>query len=426
LKRRVNVGLGFVTGRESFKRVLRTYIDNWNESSQRSGATQDVALHLFVAHDLAYTNTEAADYEVIDDEVIRSVASVHSISDSSTRIETQDLIRRQILTSREVKLLFGKGYGARRNTVLYQAAKSDMDYLIFLDDDEYPLAATRIGARDYWQGQPVIATHLEYLSESDITHGHHCGYVSPIPQFEWNDQLSKDDFRLFIEAISNDILSWESVEELMGNSGVTYAARSILEAAGAEEVLEIGGMKFISGSNLGLSLRARSRLSPFYSPPGARGEDAFLSTVLGDRKVMKIPTYVFHDGFLRHRHLLTGVLPRELRAVSSSDPDVVERFLNACIGWIRYKPLLTYVINRKGYDVEIAEIKEKLAVSIPRLCAYFGIDDFNRIPIELEYYHRHVESHFKDFEDSKIAWATVMASLENVQSSRPCSRILVS
>jgi hypothetical protein len=413
----VNVGLGFVTGRESFKRVLRTYIDNWNESSQRSGATQDVALHLFVAHDLAYTNTEAGDYEVTDDEVVRSVASVHSISDSSMRIEIQDLIRRQILTSREVKLLFGKGYGARRNTVLYQAAKSDMDYLIFLDDDEYPLATTRIGARDYWQGQPVIATHLEYLSESDITHGHHCGYVSPIPQFEWNDQLSKDDFRLFIEAISNDILSWESVEELMGNSGVTYADRSILEAARAEEVLEIGGMKFISGSNLGLSLRARSRLSPFYSPPGARGEDAFLSTVLGDRKVMKIPTYVFHDGFLRHRHLLTGVLPRELRAVSSSDPDVVERFLNACIGWIRYKPLLTYAINRKGYDVEIAEIKEKLAVSIPRLCAYFGIDDFNRIPIELEYYHRHVESHFKDFEDSKIAWATVMASLENVQST---------
>ncbi|HEY5000329.1 MAG TPA: hypothetical protein VII15_00685, partial [Candidatus Cryosericum sp.] len=210
-----------------------------------------------------------------------------------------------------------------------------------------------------------------------------------------------------------------------GSGGVTYADRSILEAARAEEVLEIGGMKFISGSNLGLSLRARSRLSPFYSPPGARGEDAFLSTVLGDRKVMKIPTYVFHDGFLRHRHLVTGVLPRELRAVSSSDPDVVERFLNACIGWIRYKPLLTYVINRKGYDVEIAAIKEKLAVSIPRLCAYFGSDDFNRIPIELEYYHRHVESHFKDFEDSKIAWATVMASLENVQSSRPCSRTLV-
>ena len=80
------MGLGFVTGRESFKRVLRTYIDNWNESSRRSGATQDVALHLFVAHDLAYTNTEAADYEVTDDEVVRSVASVHSISDSSMRI----------------------------------------------------------------------------------------------------------------------------------------------------------------------------------------------------------------------------------------------------------------------------------------------------------------------------------------------------
>ena len=39
-------------------------------------------------------------------------------------------MKRKILTSKEAKLLFGKGYGARRNTVLYQAAKSDMDYLI--------------------------------------------------------------------------------------------------------------------------------------------------------------------------------------------------------------------------------------------------------------------------------------------------------
>jgi len=59
------------------------------------------------------------------------------------------------------------------------------------------------------------------------------------------------------------------------------------------------------------------------------------------------------------------------------------------------------------------------------MCAYFGTDGFNRIPRELEYYHHHVEDHFKDFEDSKIAWAKIMASLENVQSSRPCSRTLV-
>jgi len=402
-----------MTGRKSFKSVLRTYVDSWNESRQ-SAPARDVALHLFVAYDLTYSNTEVADYTVTDDKVVRAVASAHYITGSSIRTEAQGLVKRKILTSKEAKLLFGgQGYGAKRNAILYLAVKDNLDYLIFLDDDEYPLATIRIGDRDFWTGQPVIATHLKYLPESDITQGHHCGYVSPIPQFEWNDQLSKNDFRLFIEAISNDILNWDSIEELMGSRGVTYADRSIIEAIQAEEIPETDGMKFISGSNLGLNLKPCSRLRPFYSPPGARGEDAFLSTSLSDRKVIRIPSYVFHDGFSYYQHLLRGVLPSTLRAVPSRDAYAARRFLKACIGWIRYKPMLTYVINREGYEAEITSIKERLAIAVPRLCAYFGTDDFNRIPIELEHYHRHVKDHFRDFEDAKIAWARVMASLED-------------
>ena len=140
---------------------------------------------------------------------------------------------------------------------------------------------------------------------------------------------------------------------------------------------------------------------------------------------MKIPIYVFHDGFASYQHLLRGALPSTLRAVPSRNPDAANRFLKTCIGWIRYRPLLAYITNKEGYEAEIAGIQEKLAIAIPRMCAYFGTDGFNRIPRELEYYHHHVEDHFKDFEDSKIAWAKIMASLENVQSSRPCSRTLV-
>ncbi len=29
---RINVGIGFVTGRKNFKRVARAYLENWNES----------------------------------------------------------------------------------------------------------------------------------------------------------------------------------------------------------------------------------------------------------------------------------------------------------------------------------------------------------------------------------------------------------
>src|SRR5450759_5013481 len=97
LKRRLNVGLGFVTGRKSSKNVSRTYLGSWNET-QKSTPAQNVALHLLVAYDLAYTNTEIADYAVTDDEAVRAVASSRYISDASIRTETQDLVRRQVLT----------------------------------------------------------------------------------------------------------------------------------------------------------------------------------------------------------------------------------------------------------------------------------------------------------------------------------------
>jgi len=32
LKKKINVGVGFVTGRKNFKNVVKTYVDNWNES----------------------------------------------------------------------------------------------------------------------------------------------------------------------------------------------------------------------------------------------------------------------------------------------------------------------------------------------------------------------------------------------------------
>src|SRR5450759_5908771 len=127
LKRKVNVGLGFVTGRKSFKSVLRTYVDSWNESRQ-SAPARDVALHLFVAYDLTYSNTEVADYTVTDDKVVRAVASAHYITGSSIRTEAQGLVKRKILTSKEAKLLFGgQGYGAKRNAILYLAVKDNLD-----------------------------------------------------------------------------------------------------------------------------------------------------------------------------------------------------------------------------------------------------------------------------------------------------------
>jgi len=62
-----------------------------------------------------------------------------------------------------------------------------------------------------WGGQQVLPIHLKYIQKADITHGHHCGYISPIPYVEFNDTMAEGDFRSFIEAISNDIINWDNV-----------------------------------------------------------------------------------------------------------------------------------------------------------------------------------------------------------------------
>jgi len=121
--------------------------------------------------------------------------------------------------------------------------------------------------------------------------------------------------------------------------------------------LWVGGYKFISGGNLCINLRQPQRSLPFFNPPGARGEDTFLSTMLQDRVVRRIPCYTFHDGFSICQHLLDGVLPIQLSAITAGAPSVNTRFLNACIGWVRYKPLLVYLTDPSSYARRMAELK---------------------------------------------------------------------
>ena len=249
---------------------------------------------------------------------------------------------------------------------------------------------------------------LKRFNPADITHGHHCGYVSPIPQIEFNDLLPEEAFRLFIETISNDIINWDSIKEKMRNGGITYARKSIMNSGDAVEVPEIKGAKFISGSNLFIKLDTEKSIYPFYNPPGARGEDTFLSTCLSNARVLKVPCYTFHDGFLSYPHLLCGILPEKLKPVYAGDPEVNERFYKACVGWIRYKPLLTYITNRDGYECEIARMKSNLDRVLPRVAGYFPGCNFMSLKQELENFSNNVPEHFRMFEATKKAWARVM------------------
>ncbi len=410
-KKKINVGVGFVTGRKNFKDVVKTYVYNWNESGLVDN--NKIALHLFVAYDLKYSRTKVSDYKIIDEDILDIVDSAYYIGKSSVANEIQYLKEKKVIGLKEAKLIFGEGYAKKRNMVLYFAIKNRMDYLIFLDDDEYPIATIKIDDSLVWKGQEVLSTHISNLKNVDITHGYHCGYISPIPYMEFNEKLSEDDFKIFIESISNDIVNWDSIRKKMNDGGVTYADIDVTNSETHKVVKEIDGMKFISGANLGFNLKNTNKIFPFYNPPGARGEDTFLSTSIGKCGVWKIPCYTFHDGFGIYEHLLLGVLPKKLKNMKADSGKNTKRFLAASIGWIRYKPLLLYITQRDNYETEIIKMKENLSNVIPKICAYFGNDEFNNILTELEFYHTHVEEHFNDFQQTRLTWFKILHFLRN-------------
>jgi hypothetical protein len=393
--KKINVGIGFVTGRKSFQKILKTNVYNWEESGLTE--KENISLNLFVAYDLKYSNTKSTDYTNVSKDVLNLIDSSHFIGSTALQEEIDYLINENIIDKEEAQLFFSRGYAGKRNAVLYFAMKNKMDYLIFLDDDEYPMAVTNTRSTAIWGGQHVLSTHLKYIKDADITNGHHCGYISPIPHIEFNDTMTEDDFRLFIEAISNDIINWDTIHSVMKNGGVTYADTKILVRDEVEEVQQVNHTKFISGSNLCINLTNPKRVSPFYNPPNARGEDTFLSTCLGERKVLRVPCYTFHDGFSNYRNLMNGVLPIKLKNIPANSEAIVNRFYRACIGWVRYKPLLIYITQQDHYEEKIEEMREQIAASLPSICNYFGRRDFMNISLELEKYNRNVKKHYQQY-----------------------------
>lgn len=418
----MKVGIGFVTGRKNFKHIVKTYIDHCH--THEPGEGNEVSLNLFVAYDLEYTGTKISDYKKIDPDDYNRVDSITFIGKSSIQEEVNRLIRHGVLNSREAKMIFGDGYGKKRNLVTYFAIKNRMDYLLFIDDDEYPVAPIKgRNSGIAWIGQELLKTHLRYISSADITNGHHCGYISPIPYIQYNDLITGQDLQLLIEALSNDILNWESIKAKMENGGITFADTRLLEEQMAVEVEERNGAKFISGSNLCLNLSHPEKLPPFYNPPKARGEDTFFSTCLSGLTVLRVPCYTFHDGFLNYSCILHGILPGKLKPVTHTSLPHIKRFLKAAIGWARYKPLYLYITQRRRYESEIERAREYLARVIPKFCRYFGMQEFESIKKELENYHQQVKAHFDEFEETRSIWKRVTAWTKEAgfreESTRP-------
>lgn len=104
---------------------------------------------------------------------------------------------------------------------------------------------------------------------------------------------------------------------------------------------------------------------------------------------------------------MDGVLPIKLKYIQADSEAIITRFYKACIGWIRYKPLLLYITQREQYDEKINEMRDKLNITLPKICEYFGRDDFSKISNELERYNKNVKKHYAKFIETQEIWSNI-------------------
>ena len=187
---------------------------------------------------------------------------------------------------------------------------------------------------------------------------------------------------------------------MIDNNGVTYSEKSIAEGKGLYELQQ----KWVAGSTLCLNLNHLDKIPAFYNPPLARGEDTFFSTLLKDAKILKIPVYHFHDGFLKYTSIIKGRYPKKLRRIKIEEENIESRFLKASKGWIKYKPLLMYIQDNENYKGNMKVAIEKLEKSVPKINELFESTNFTDLVKDLKEYDRNVEKHYKEYLKTNEIW----------------------
>ena len=154
-----------MTGRKGFKNLFRTYVNSWNEA----GFVEDsnMTMRLFVAYDLSYSNTNPRDYKRVDAALASKLDGLSYFGSTRIAEERRTLVREGVLDTAEADLLFGDGYGKKRNAVVWFALRAGMDRLLFIDDDEYPIAVER-GEPLHWRGQSILGAHLHASADADV------------------------------------------------------------------------------------------------------------------------------------------------------------------------------------------------------------------------------------------------------------------
>lgn len=409
----IKLGIGFVTGRPNVCNIINKYYKTIVEQARRYD--ENISITIFILYDMGYQQTDKTEFYKIIPEVYKDI-HIKYITPENIEEDKKILKGRYGFSTKEAEFILGHGHAKGRNTVMYYALKRNMDYLLFWDDDEYPVACLKgENGEITWVQQDNIFKQLENIEDAEVSVGYHCGYISPIPYMELDEEIEENVFKSYIEAISNELIEWDNIKKVMQkDNGVTYADPEIAKGNGKYEMDLTKGSKWVAGSTLCINLRKIEKIPAFYNPPEARGEDTFFSMMLDNCKVVKTPVYHFHDGFLKFTGIMSGKFPKRLRRIEPKDQNVALRFYKASVGWLKYKPLLLYIRNKKEYRNEINKIRENLKVSIPVMNNIFKDQSFDNLLNVLDIYDQNVQKHYKDFQEANRIWNKIKMNIANL------------
>lgn len=404
---KIQFGIGFITGRKNVCEIINyTYKFLLGQIKKEQ---KKIEITIFLLFDMGFQSEMRTEFYKLIPNVYKDI-EVKYITPEDIEEEKKKLIGKRILKEEEANLFLGYGYGKARNTLMYMAAKSKMDYFLFWDDDEYPVYCFKNKENNLeWKLQNNILQHIKYIQDADVTLGRRCGYTSPIPYIDLNEIKDEDAVKGFIEAIKNEFTTWEQVKEYWtASEGVTYANKKVVN----DEVCNQKGKPgdedfFIAGSPLCLNLQNIDKIPAFYNPEGARGEDVFFTLALKDTKVLQIPVYHFHDSFLKYTDILKKEYPKQIETVKITDDGVAKRFINASKGWIKYRPLYLYITDKKNYRKEIELTKENLKKGIPEMNRIFGTKEFDCLIEELDKYDQTVQKDYEQYVAVNKIWQKI-------------------
>ena len=398
----IQFGIGFLAGRPNVCKIINRYYKDIIEQGEKYG--KDVKFTIFILYDLNYQGTNRIDFYNIKSDVYKKI-EIKYITPEDIEEEKKILASRYDFNKKDIDLILGHGYARARNSIMYFALKRKIDYLLFWDDDEYLVANVKDENNQIeWVKQDDILQHLKNIKNADVTVGYRCGNMSPVPKIEYNNIITEEDFKHYIDGVSNEAVTWEKVKsQERQEGGISFAAKEIVFKGKAHELKDVGTKNWLLASGICLNLKRLENIPAFYNPPFARGEDTFLSTLLKNAKVVQVPTYHFHDGFLKYSKILEDKYPKEFNRVKL-DGSIEERFLKTSIGWVKYKPLLIYITDRKNYSKIIKQTKEDLEKGIKAVNKLFNTESFNILLDELNSYDKNVKKHYNEYIRTNEVW----------------------